>query len=55
MKIVIPKKIKKTNNYNQECYHYELVKVQKHIVIYRCLENGYIETFSKNEFVKNEE
>ena len=55
MKIRIPKKIIKRNNYTQKCYHYELVEIQKHIVIYKCIENGYVETFSKNEFVVNEE
>lgn len=55
MKIVIPKKFKKINNYNKDCYHYELVEVQKYIVVYRCVENGFLETFSKNDFIKHEE
>lgn len=52
MKIVIPSKIKKTNNYNQDCYHYDLIEIKKHIVIYKCKETGMLESFSKNEFIK---
>ena len=56
MKIRIPKKIKRSySNYSKKYYHYELVEIKKHIVIYKCVETGNIETFSKNEFVVNEE
>ena len=35
--------------------HYELVKVHKNIVQYKCLETGKTENFSKNDFITKEE
>ena len=54
MKIVIPKKIKKVNNYNNNCYHYDLVKEYPNHVLYRCRETGGLESFCKNDFIKRE-
>ena len=55
MEIVIPKKIKrKSSVYSKKYYNYELVKVYPNIVVYKCLETGKLESFSKNEFIRNE-
>lgn len=41
------RKYKKSNEY----YHYELVKVYPNHVVYKCLETGKLESFSKKEFI----
>ena len=52
MTIVIPRKIrKKKHSHCKEFYHYELFEVKKYIVIYKCVETGKLESFSKNDFV----
>lgn len=35
--------------------HYELVKVYKNTVQYKCLETGRLEHFTKNDFITKEE
>lgn len=51
--INIPEKItKRRNGHHLKAYHYELVKIYKHHVLYRCTENGVYESFSKNDFVR---
>ena len=56
MKVVIPKKMKrKVNPKINKYYHYELIKVYPHHVIYKCEETGKLESFSKNEFIREVE
>lgn len=56
MMIKIPKRIRrKLTSRASQYYHYELVKVYKHIVVYKCIETGTLESFSKNEFVTERE
>lgn len=53
MEIVIPKKMKKKINPKKEkYYHYELVEIYSHHIIYKCEETGKLESFSKNEFIR---
>lgn len=50
--IKIPKKIiKRSGCHIKRTYHYELVRVYEHHVLYRCLENGTYESFSKKDFI----
>lgn len=52
MEVVIPKRIrKKKHTQSDEYYHYELVKVYPHHVVYKCIELGNLESFSKNDFI----
>ena len=54
--IKIPKKLTKTIGKHHITYkHYELVKVYPHFVAYRCIENGQIENFTKNDFYTKED
>ena len=54
--IKIPKKLTKTIGKHHITYkHYELVKVYPHFVAYKCIENGQIENFTKNDFYTKEE
>lgn len=56
MKVVIPRRIKRReHSRSNKYYHYEYERSCKNIVIYRCKETGMIETFSKKEFIVNEE
>lgn len=49
--INIPKKItKKFGRDGTIIKHYELQKIYPHIILYKCIETGLIESFSKNDF-----
>ena len=56
MELVIPKKIKKRKSKkSNEYYHYDLVKVYSHHIVYKCEETSKLESFSKNDFIKGRE
>lgn len=54
--IIIPKRrtitTKSTNGNCLKVRHYELDYISKYIVVYKCLETGIKESFSKNDFIK---
>ena len=52
MEIVIPKRIKKKRHTHcNEYYHYEIEKIYPYHVVYKCVETGKMESFSKNNFI----
>lgn len=54
--VQIPKNLKRrVTSYSKNYYHYELVEIYPHHVVYKCIETGVNESFSKNEFVKPRE
>lgn len=54
MQVVIPKRIrKKRHTHCNEYYHYEIVKIYPYHIVYKCEETGKMESFSKNNFVKD--
>lgn len=55
--IKIPKKITQniiTKDKKQIIKHYELIKIYPNHILYKCLETGFMESFSKNEFVEKQ-
>lgn len=54
--VQIPRKLKRrVTSHSKNYYHYEFVEIYPHIVVYKCIETGVKESFSKNEFVKPRE
>lgn len=54
--VQIPRKIKKrAGSHSKKYYHYELVKIYPHHIVYKCIETGKRESFSKNDFIKERE
>lgn len=49
--IVIPRKLKrKPDPRSNRVLHYEYESSSKYILLYRCVENGTLESFSKKDF-----
>lgn len=56
--IKIPKKIRQTittKDNKTRIRNLELIKVNPHNVLYRCIETGLLESFTKNDFYTKED